>query len=275
MIVIGYQGIGKSTLSYKNNKFIDLESSNFFINDKRNKDWYKIYSQIADSLSKQGFIVFVSSHKKVRNELYENSDEQILKVFPSLELKEKWIEKLKNRYLSTFSLKDFKAYKNASYHDENINELLYEESNSNVSNVVINNMDYNLSDLINSNIDISIKKYYKKYYKKHKELYNKIQSDVKKIIINNGFIEKMNDFYFYDIFNKDDLEFNIYESCNKKLSLIVFDETTDCPKIKKLILNYLKTLDYNRDLINLEYYEVYNENKFNSLVFNLNKSIIM
>jgi len=35
MIVIGYQGIGKSTLSKTNDKYIDLESGNFFVDGTR------------------------------------------------------------------------------------------------------------------------------------------------------------------------------------------------------------------------------------------------
>lgn len=30
MIIIGYQGIGKSTLAHEDNKYIDLESGNFW-----------------------------------------------------------------------------------------------------------------------------------------------------------------------------------------------------------------------------------------------------
>ena len=45
LIVIGYQGIGKSSIGGKYN-CIDLESSNFYIDDKRDNDWYKIYCNI-------------------------------------------------------------------------------------------------------------------------------------------------------------------------------------------------------------------------------------
>ena len=31
MIIIGYQGVGKSTLANKDDKFIDLESSSFWV----------------------------------------------------------------------------------------------------------------------------------------------------------------------------------------------------------------------------------------------------
>lgn len=38
MIVIGYQGIGKSTLANKDLRFIDLESGNFWVDGKRADD---------------------------------------------------------------------------------------------------------------------------------------------------------------------------------------------------------------------------------------------
>ena len=66
MIVIGYQGIGKSSLAGKNN-CIDLESGNFWVDGKRSDDWYKIYCNIALHLHRQGFTVFTSSHQVVRD----------------------------------------------------------------------------------------------------------------------------------------------------------------------------------------------------------------
>lgn len=44
MIVVGYPGIGKSTLCQHRENCIDLESSCF---DKSNKNWYKDYCNVA------------------------------------------------------------------------------------------------------------------------------------------------------------------------------------------------------------------------------------
>ena len=63
MIYSGYQGIGKSTLCKNDRRFIDLESSNFFIDGKRDENWYKVYANIAKDLSDSGFNVFIASHK--------------------------------------------------------------------------------------------------------------------------------------------------------------------------------------------------------------------
>ena len=96
MIVIGYQGIGKSTLGGKS-KFIDLESGNMWVDGKRADDWYIPYCNIAIHLSKQGFTVFTSSHEVVRNYL-KNSTEEVVICCPTLELKDQWIERLQTRY---------------------------------------------------------------------------------------------------------------------------------------------------------------------------------
>lgn len=143
MIIIGYQGIGKSTLAGKYG-CIDLESGNFWVDGKRAEDWYIPYCQIANHLSAQGFTVFVSSHEVVRKEL-EKSKEKVFCVFPSILLRDQWVEKLRERYERTGLEKDFKAYMNAEdRYKENISELMwgyhlfYE----------IKSMDYSLRDIV-------------------------------------------------------------------------------------------------------------------------------
>lgn len=143
MIVVGYQGIGKSTLAGRDNKFIDLESGNFWVDGKRADDWYKPYCQIAEHLSKQGYIVFTSSHEVVRKQL-KNSSEQVVIVYPSIELKDEWIDKLEERYAVSKLEKDYKALMNAvDKYEENIKELS-EEFNHNYCKVVLTKMDYDL-----------------------------------------------------------------------------------------------------------------------------------
>ena len=141
MIVIGYQGIGKSTLAGRNNKFIDLESSNFWVDGKRADDWYKPYCQIAEHLSKQGYIVFTSSHEVVRKQL-EKSMETVVLAFPSIGLKDEWIDKLKDRFFRTNSDKDYKALMNAEdRYEENIQEL---ETSNIEYKMILKNIDYDL-----------------------------------------------------------------------------------------------------------------------------------
>ena len=123
MIISGYQGIGKSSLAGKNN-CIDLESGNFWVDGKRADDWYKPYCQIASHLSEQGYTVFVSSHEVVRREL-EKSKEPVYVIFPAIDLKDKWIKKLEDRYNNTKLDKDYRALMNAKdRYKENITELM-------------------------------------------------------------------------------------------------------------------------------------------------------
>lgn len=123
MIVIGYQGIGKSSLAGRNHRFIDLESSNFWVDGQRAENWYRPYCQIAEHLSKQGYIVFTSSHEVVRKQL-EKSKEVVVLVYPSLKLKDMWIDKLENRYRDSGLEKDYKALMNAKdRYEANIQEL--------------------------------------------------------------------------------------------------------------------------------------------------------
>ncbi len=121
MIVIGYQGIGKSTVARESKGFIDLESSNFYHEGERPKDWHIYYCQIAEHLSAQGYVVFVSSHEPIRHWFRQK---RAVIICPTLEIRKEWIQKLEDRYFKTMREKDFRAWKNAVYrYDENIKEL--------------------------------------------------------------------------------------------------------------------------------------------------------
>ena len=145
MIVIGYQGIGKSTLSRKNFRYIDLESSALRKGNMRWQNWYEPYCMIAEWLSRQGYIVFVSSHKEVRDYLNEFCEEPFCAVVPSESLKDEWIDKLKRRYEQFPTDKNHRAYMNAvDRFTENIREI-----KSDVADVrEITSMTYELDKLI-------------------------------------------------------------------------------------------------------------------------------
>ena len=146
MIIIGYQGIGKSTLAGKDNKFIDLESGNFWVNGERVENWYIPYCQIAEHLSKQGYIVFTSSHQCVRDWFKNHGTQIVVTCFPSLELKDKWIEKLERRYNESHLEKDYKALMNAKdRYEQNFLELKNEK---NFYQFEIQDMNYSLHGAI-------------------------------------------------------------------------------------------------------------------------------
>ena len=148
MVIVGYQGIGKSTLAKNANGFIDLESSNFFVNGVRSTDWYVPYCKIALNLSAQGYNVFVSSHQVVRTYLADHHTQKLVIACPSKNLKDEWLEKLANRYQSTNLDKDFKAWQNALLrYDENIDELFGQYGFDYC--LIIDSMNYDLESLLN------------------------------------------------------------------------------------------------------------------------------
>lgn len=148
MIVIGYQGIGKSTVTKNQSRdslrYIDLESSNFWYDGKRPEHWEQYYCNIAEHLSRQGFIVFVSSHSCVVERL-ESSDEDVLIICPAQSLKMEWTEKLRQRYLDTQLEKDYKAWKNA---ESRYTENIYSLTHSHIHTCTITTMEYNLTEVI-------------------------------------------------------------------------------------------------------------------------------
>ena len=146
MIIIGFQGIGKSTLARLASNVIDLESGCFWNRNYRHTDWYVYYCQIALDLSAQGNVVFTSSHQDVRYQFYRmEPHDDIAVCYPSLELKEFWIEKLQNRYERTKLLKDEKAWARASLcYEADITELMA----SPFDKIEIDSMFYDLHQLI-------------------------------------------------------------------------------------------------------------------------------
>jgi len=158
MIIAGYQGIGKSTLASKDKNIIDLESSSFWRYDKfhntksRCEDWYVYYCQVAMDLSRQGYTVFVSCHKEVRDFLSSNSTEHFNAIFPSKKIKKEWLQKLTDMYNDTKSDKDKRVLEYAEqYFDKDIEDLWY-ECQYNVEYYhdvkIINDINYDLSKLI-------------------------------------------------------------------------------------------------------------------------------
>ena len=143
MIFCGYQGVGKSSICNRENGYIDFESSNFFVNEMRPNVWIDIYINQAVSLNEQGYDVFLSTHKALRDRLNElNIDFTV--ITPSIDLKEQWIERLSNRYNNNPSLKNMKALKNAEEcYEENVKDLCSENKV-----IMITNADYDLKECI-------------------------------------------------------------------------------------------------------------------------------
>ena len=152
LIIIGYPGIGKSslgTMDSTNQNIIDFESSLFKIDGDRANNWHVIYCRQAVSLAKAGFIVLVSSHKCVREELakYDQDDFVIVTITPSPKLKKEWIARLKDRYSQNPSAKNLAALNNAEdSYDEDIKDIA---SDPNFSHIYLESTNYHLRSIIN------------------------------------------------------------------------------------------------------------------------------
>lgn len=145
MIICGYPGLGKSALSKRNKKVVDLDSTLFYNRDERPGDWYEYYCNIAISLSNQGYDVFVSTHKIVRVTLQKRNI-PVFAIIPSLGLYEEWTEKLRQRYFATKLDADKRAYircKNDFDYD------LGDIRNSCNNTYTIRTMSYNLNAILN------------------------------------------------------------------------------------------------------------------------------
>lgn len=113
MIIIGFPGIGKSSVTRAHNGetnttgYIDVESSNFVKDD----NWVKEYCGLAIDLDLQGYNVFVSSHKAVREYFAEKQDifPDIMEVFPSKEMRAEWLNRLESRYMKCKTAKNERA----------------------------------------------------------------------------------------------------------------------------------------------------------------------
>lgn len=152
MIIFGYQGIGKSTVSKHDTNIIDLESSSFRtpMHPERSEDWFQVYGNIAYHLSQEyNRIVLCACHDKIRNYIHEDKETKNIPIaicYPSLDLKSAWIEKLSSRYELTHELKDKAAldFAVASY-SSSIKAL---ERDTYFDHIVLTDINYSLDKCI-------------------------------------------------------------------------------------------------------------------------------
>ncbi len=144
MIIVGYPGVGKSSLAKAHyHDYIDLESSWFQTGAIEN--WWEVYCNVAEHLSENGHVVFVSCHECVRYYLALHSKQKVVVVYPSVKLKDQWIEKLRIRWEVTGADKDLRAYERAAaYFVGDILEL----SSCGLDRAPLDDMNYELGTLV-------------------------------------------------------------------------------------------------------------------------------
>lgn len=150
MIFIGYQGVGKSSLSKIDSRFVDIESDKF----SKKGDWPACYISEAKQLESKGYMPFLSSHKSVRELLNDDHFEDVCVIVPSVELKNNWLQKLAIRYSETLKDKDFRALANAyDCFEENIRDIVHDAKQFGWGIVRISEETYNLKYLIDEYLD--------------------------------------------------------------------------------------------------------------------------
>lgn len=153
MIIFGYPGIGKTTLTtsedYKTNfvnGVIDLDS--MFFSDLDDPYWFKRYTNLAECISKQGYLVMISTHEKVVSSLKKSPEKKLI-IVPSPKIKDKWIERLDKRRQKTNLFKDKKAYLHVKEHFDSDYEMLKKASEWPKYDILeLDSMNYSLSDIL-------------------------------------------------------------------------------------------------------------------------------
>lgn len=138
MVLLGYPGIGKTTLA-KKGLIVDLDSSRFF----GEINWVEKYCAFIKAFNGEGFNVFASCHKKVREELARLGIDYIV-IIPSMALRDEWVGKLARRYFASEEDADFRAWHRAMIDFEADIEDLMEEDKK----LVIEAMDYDLEEML-------------------------------------------------------------------------------------------------------------------------------
>lgn len=116
-IVLGYPGVGKTTIAQRHEDCIDLESSDFNLLDSdENVDRYW---KTARRLENQGYIVFVSTHESVQRRAKKALDvglDTVKVVYPDMNLRKHWISKVRFRKEVQPSTSNISAWKHLNLH---------------------------------------------------------------------------------------------------------------------------------------------------------------
>ncbi len=137
-IISAFPGIGKTTLAKEHHSVIDLESSNYKwldidsdlpieqrkgMSKTLNPNFPENYIRDIVSLAREGYIVLISSHKEVRDELNKRSIPFTI-VLPSLDMKQEMID----RYIKRGNQENFVTMLENNY-ETFVNDLMSDPNN--------------------------------------------------------------------------------------------------------------------------------------------------
>lgn len=146
LIVIGYTGIGKSSIAGQLNS-IDLESGYF--RNSASDDWEISYCELAMELANQGYTVLISSHREVvefiKTVPLPKNVGGVVAFCPPLRWKDAWIGRLKKIFELTNLEKDYEALKRA---EEKYEEDILALVNSGLPVIQPAWIDYDLEEYI-------------------------------------------------------------------------------------------------------------------------------
>lgn len=133
-VYCGYPGIGKTSIGGQwifskedgyDHPIVDMETSLMrSYTGERPKNWVVIYCNYVEDLINQGVNVMCSTHGDVRKEL-DNRGIEYVNVFPSLNIKQYWLDRLQQRWKDDPSDKNKAAYDRAmEWYDHDIEDLM-------------------------------------------------------------------------------------------------------------------------------------------------------
>lgn len=136
-VYCGYPGVGKSSIGGQwifnkedghDHPIIDMETSLMrSYSGRRPENWVEIYCNYVEGFINQGVNVMCSTHGLVRKELEQRGIEYV-NVFPALNIKQFWLDRLQQRWKDEPTDKNKAAYDRAiEWYEHDIKDLMENE----------------------------------------------------------------------------------------------------------------------------------------------------
>ena len=147
IIICCYPGVVQDDLCKRYKKFINFNS---FIDDDNKNSYVEQFCNDLIKLKEQGYIIFTTTDIRVRSCL-ENNNVQYYCIFPSINLKKEWFNKLKHIFFENTSMYNYKAVEQMIENFEDDIFSLNQETNK----IELTSIDFDLIEII-SNIEAEL-----------------------------------------------------------------------------------------------------------------------